>query len=87
MSDDREYLLVPIICTTCGYDGEKPVPAKEGSPKVDTCRCPKCSKKAYVQHPLRQRFVIAALTKEIVRLKLDIMDIQGALESDEEGRG
>ena len=78
MTEGREYSLSPIICLTCGFDGEKPVPARDGVPVADTCRCPRCSKRAYVQNPLRSRFVIAALAKEVAKLRLDIMDLQGA---------
>ena len=76
MTDNKEYRLTPIICLTCGYAGEKPVPAKLGLPEVDICKCPKCSKTAYVHHPLRQRFVIDALVKEVIKLRLDMMDLQ-----------
>ena len=84
MSDDREYLSVPIICMTCAYDGDNPVPARDGRPRVDTCKCPKCSKTAYVQHPMRQRFLLAAIVKEMVRMRLDIMDLQVDLEEKED---
>jgi hypothetical protein len=82
MSDEREYVLWQILCTTCGFDGEKPVPAKDGLPTVDICRCPKCSKKAYTFRPFRTRHIIAELTKELVRMKLDIMDLQGIADGD-----
>ena len=82
---DTEYVKSPIICLTCGFDGEKSVPAlKSGFPKIAYCRCPKCSKKAFVHHPLRQRFVINDLVKEVVKLRLDIMDLQAYVEGEEE---
>jgi hypothetical protein len=85
MSDDREYVKTPIICLTCGFDGEKPVPAKNGIPKVDKCRCPQCSKTAFVHRPFRQRFIINALVKEVIRLRLDVMDLQAYAEGEDRG--
>jgi len=76
MTDNKEYRLTPIICLTCGYDGEKPVPAKAGLTTVDICKCPKCSKTAYVHSPFRQRFVVNALVKEVIKLRLDMIDLQ-----------
>jgi hypothetical protein len=76
MSDDREYVKTPVVCLTCGFDGDNPVPAKDGISKVDKCRCPKCSNTAFVHHPFRQRFIINALVKELIKLRLDMMDLQ-----------
>lgn len=76
MTDNKEYRLTPIICLTCGYDGEKSVPVKLGLPEVDTCKCPKCSQTAYVHYPLRQLLVINALVKAVIKLRLDVMDLQ-----------
>jgi hypothetical protein len=85
MSDDREYAKIPIICLTCGFDGENPVPAKNGRPTVDKCRCPKCSKTAFVHRPFREGFIINALVKEVIRLRLDVMDLQAYAEGEDRG--
>jgi|688.fasta_scaffold1308649_2 hypothetical protein len=81
-----EYVAWSIACLTCGFTGGHQVPAIDGVPKFDVCRCPKCSKSAHVFRPLRERFVIQALVKEIVRLKLDLMDLQSMAEEMEEIR-
>lgn len=78
----------PIICLSCGYDGDKLLRTRDDSkyaPAADTCRCPKCQNTAYVQNPLRSRFVIAALAQEIIRLKGDILELQ--VEADERING
>lgn len=83
---DRSYILMPVICLSCGFAEGTPVKAKKGRhdlhPAADFCKCPKCSNKAHVLNPLRSSRVIAAMGKEIVRLKMDIMDLQGALDDE-----
>ena len=81
-----EYVAWSIVCITCGFTGAHPVLAVDGMPKVDRCRCPKCSNSAYVLRPMRERFVIEALCKEVVKLKLDLMDLQSMAEEMEEIR-
>ncbi|MCA2590199.1 MAG: hypothetical protein IM509_05465 [Microcystis sp. M31BS1] len=81
-----EYVTWSIACLTCGFTGEHSVRGTDGLPKVDKCRCPKCSNSAYVLRPLRERFVIEALCKEVVKLKLDLMDLQSMGEQMEELR-
>jgi predicted nucleic-acid-binding Zn-ribbon protein len=78
----QEYIAMPILCLTCGFNENHPVKAQNGFAKVDVCRCPKCSKKAYVLNPLRLHHALGAIGKEIVRLKMDMIDVQGALDDD-----
>lgn len=68
---------MPVICLTCASLHQQYVKADEnGFCAVDFVKCEKCQNKAYVQHPLRHRFLLGAMAKEIATLRLDVMSLQ-----------
>lgn len=85
MSDRETYAKYPVLCMTCGNMSDKIL--KQDNSKIwtdiDVCRCPKCSKKAYVLNPLRTQFLFEAIVKEIVKLKGDIFELECMMEGDQ----
>ena len=78
---------MPVICLTCASIHTQYVKADEnGFAKVDFVKCEKCQNKAYVQHPLRHRFLLADMVKEIAKLRLDVMSLQEELAGDNDDR-
>ena len=68
---------MPVICLCCGSSHHQYVKADEqGYSVVDVVKCEKCSNKAYVQHPLKQRYLLGAMAKEIATLRLEVMPLQ-----------
>jgi ssDNA-binding Zn-finger/Zn-ribbon topoisomerase 1 len=79
------YAKYPVLCLTCGQRSERIL--KQGKDKIwtniDKCRCPKCSKTAYVLNPLRSQFLFEAMAKEIVRLKSNIFELECMIDGDQ----
>lgn len=83
----KSYVKHPVICLVCGKMAPQVVPSNSnGYPSVNKVPCNACSNEAFVVNPFQQHFVIAAMAKEIARLRLDILDLQGEVDSRGEDR-
>lgn len=74
----RKKLEVPIQCLTCGFDGKHLVHVGENDRLPDVCRCPKCSKTAYVLSLSGAMHLCRAMAKEIVAINSRIFDLEAA---------
>lgn len=71
---------VSVVCLTCGYDGKAFALLSDNDIPTPTTRCPKCSKTAHAMTIQGLFQFMRASTKEIVRLKSDIFDLEAAAE-------
>lgn len=71
---------LPVACLSCGYTGKAVVDAHPEThlPQHQFIPCPKCRNPAWTGNPLETRAIISMLVKEVVRLKMDLLDLQGA---------
>lgn len=78
----RTKIETYVSCMSCGQTSKAFVlesKSYEGVP-ASTTRCPRCSCTAYVSNLGGLWAFMAEASKQIAALKLDVMDLQGALD-------
>jgi len=68
----------PCVCLSCGQTNEALFWLREDGIPYQTARCPKCSNRAIGMSLSGFGYFMTQVAKEIVALKGDILDIQGA---------